>query len=232
MNDDTKARRSPASPGASKRCTVGHGCTGTRRRAGASASGRGGGVECDGLSAPSSRGDGALPSGRGQCRGVLRASRRARVEPAALRSRGVRGLSRLRTLGTRFRSRQVHGVPPRVPGGLQLQAPRLVPLLRGAAHGGDGRAPGRERAAARADGRSCASCARGIHASMHVTHSGCSPSPGRCACSSPPIPSGSPGCCPSSLERCRARYYSARATGPATARKRASSPSYSALDRS
>ena len=37
MNDDRRAGRWPASPGASKRCTVGHGCTGTRWRAGAAA---------------------------------------------------------------------------------------------------------------------------------------------------------------------------------------------------
>lgn len=60
-----------------------------------------------------------------------------------------RALAAVRSARRGLRTDQTHGLPARIPGGAQLQAPRLVPILRGAAHGGDGRGPGRELAAAR-----------------------------------------------------------------------------------
>jgi len=65
-----------------------------------------------------------------------------RSHAADLRAAVVRRLAEVWPAGARFPEGPLHAVPRGTPGGLQRQAPRLLPELRGAAHGGDRGAAG------------------------------------------------------------------------------------------
>ena len=70
---------------------------------------------------------------------------RRRCRPAAVREGRIRRLPRVRHPGPRLAEAALRRLRPRQAGRLLLQAARLLPLVRGPAHGADDGAPGRPR---------------------------------------------------------------------------------------
>jgi hypothetical protein len=107
----------------------------------ASAARRGG--EHSPLRAAATRGNDTVSPGAGESRNVHRRSRsRGCRELAAICQRRVRRVSRMRHSCPRVFAVALRRVRPREAGGLFLQAARDLPLVRGAAHGGDCRFSG------------------------------------------------------------------------------------------
>ena len=97
------------------------------------------------LRAPLARADDAVPLGAAARRDLLRRrGGRRRCEPAVLHQRRVRCIPRLRHPGARLPAPALRRLRPRQAGGIQLQAPGVLSLVRRAAHVADCGAPGRE----------------------------------------------------------------------------------------
>ena len=98
------------------------------------------------LCAPPTRADHAVPPGAAACRDVLRSGRRDhRCRPAAVRQGRVRRLPGMRHPGPRVPAPALRGLRPRQVAGLQLQAPRVLPVMRCPAHVADRGASGGPR---------------------------------------------------------------------------------------
>ena len=98
------------------------------------------------LRAPPARADHAVPAGAAACSEFLRPVRRGRrCQAAAIRPRRVRRLPGMRHPGPRLLAPALRGLRPRQAAGLQLQAPWLLPLVRGSAHVADRGASGGPR---------------------------------------------------------------------------------------
>ena len=69
--------------------------------------------------------------------------RRVGRTPAAVRPPGIRRVSEVRSAGTWLFACEVRRLPARTPRCIFVQAQRVLPQLRGTAHGGVGRSPGR-----------------------------------------------------------------------------------------
>ena len=77
---------------------------------------------------------------------LLRSGRRGPWrQPAAVRQRRVRRFPGVRHPGARLPAPALRRLRPRQARGVQLQATRILPLVRGATHGAERRAPGRSR---------------------------------------------------------------------------------------
>jgi hypothetical protein len=101
----------------------------------------------DPLRAPRARADAPAPRRPRAARDLPRSRVGKGAADAPLRGAGAALLPALRDPRPRLPAPALRRLPARAPGGLLVQAPRLLPLVRGTPHGRHGRAPGGPRPA-------------------------------------------------------------------------------------